>query len=211
VSPARVRAAVAAVRAGPPVAVTADVCLAVDDLLVGVGVTPADEEGEAGGEEEEDAVHDAEDPRGLEHGARLVGVQAGPAVGQGAEDTEAEGAGGVVRHVGAVLVGAAQDVDGADEGAAEAEVDEGDEDAVGARPVVGEEGVDGPGGAEHRHDEEDQDGVGREGVGHDVLIHEPGEHAEGGDLEEERAISFGGGIFAVTRAGGSEGKGDLPR
>ncbi len=76
----------------------------------------------------------------------------------------------------------AQLVDAGDEGADEAEVNEGDEEGVGARAVVGEQRGDGPGGAEDRDDEQDQDVVRGESVGFRVDVDEPGEHAEGGDL-----------------------------
>jgi len=83
---------------------------------------------------------------------------------------------------------AAQGPDGADEGADEGEVDEGDEEAVGARAVVREEGGDGPGAGEDGDDEEDEDGVWGEGVGGYVDVDEVGEHADcgdqGDDLEE---------------------------
>jgi len=69
-------------------------------------------------------------------------------------------------------------VDASDEGAHEAEIDEGDEQGVGFRAVVGEECGDGPGGAEHGDNEEDEDVVGGEGVGFGVDVHEPCEHAE---------------------------------
>ena len=53
--------------------------------------------------------------------------------------------------------------------------------------MVGEEGCDSPGGAEHGDDEEDKDVVGGEGVGFGVDVHEVGEHAEGWDLWRGRS------------------------
>lgn len=44
-------------------------------------------------------------------------------------------------------------VDACDERADETEIDEGDEEGVGARAVVGEECCDGPGGTQDGHDE----------------------------------------------------------
>jgi len=102
------------------------------------------------------------------------------------------------------VLDAAQGPDGADEGAHEAQVDEGDEEAVGAGAVPGEEGGDGPDAGEDRDDEEDEDGVRGEGVGAVVEGDEVGEHAyywdQGEDLEEapegeeDAAEHFEGGV-----------------
>lgn len=53
---------------------------------------------------------------------------------------------------------------------------------IGAAPVVGEEGEDGPGQGQDRHDEQDQNVVGRELVRVDVAVDKVGEHAHDGDL-----------------------------
>ncbi len=127
---------------------------------VGLAVAGADavavQAGDDGGEEEEDGVEDAEGEGGLEHGARLVDVDAGDAVdGGAAEDAEAHVHRGAAHDVGAVGVG--QEpllVHGPDEGADEQDVDDGDEDGVGRGPVVREEREHGPGRGYHRHDEE---------------------------------------------------------
>jgi len=75
-----------------------------------------------------------------------------------AQDAEIDLVGIASCDVRAVLVGyAAQLVDPCDQGADETEVDEGDEEGVVFRAVVGEEGADCPGGREHGDDEEDED------------------------------------------------------
>lgn len=121
-------------RAAPPAAVPAPgavpavsparvVRLAVVAGVLGDAV--AVEPGEHGGEEEEDAVHDAKRKTGLEHGARLVGVDRDAVAVEGPEYPEAD----VVARpadVGAVGAGdEAEVVDCCDEGA--------DEACVGAR------------------------------------------------------------------------------
>lgn len=53
---------------------------------------------------------------------------------------------------------------------------------IGAAPVVGEEGEDGPGQGQDGHDEQDQNVVGRELVRVDVAVDKVGEHAHDGDL-----------------------------
>lgn len=80
----------------------------------------------------------------------------------------------------------AQLVDARDKGPHETEIDEGDEERVGARAVVCEQGGDGPRAREHRDDEENQDVVGRERVVGCVDVDEEGEHAEGWDLWGEK-------------------------
>lgn len=111
-------AAVPAPGAVPAVAPARVVRLAVVAGVLGDAV--AVEPGEHGGEEEEDAVHDAEREAGLEHGARLVGVDVDAVAVEGPEYPEAD----VVARpadVGAVGAGdEAEVVDGCDEGADEA-------------------------------------------------------------------------------------------
>jgi hypothetical protein len=156
-----------------------------DDVLLAAVVAAADHGREQAGDEEEDAVHDAEDPAGLEHGAGLVDVDAKRIHVRGAEDAEAQRVGLLV-DVGARVAGdAAQVPDAGDEGADEAEVDEGDEVRVVARAVVGEEGEDGPHGRQDGDDEEDEDRGGREQVLRVVDVDEVGEHAERWDLHGE--------------------------
>lgn len=79
------------------------------------------EPGQHGGEEKEDAVHDAEGEAGLEHGARLVGVDGDAVAVEGAEDAKVDVVGRAGRDVGAVGVGdEAEVVDACNEGADEA-------------------------------------------------------------------------------------------
>lgn len=107
----------AAGRAVPAVSPARVVRLAVVPRVLADAV--AVEPGEHGGEEEEDAVHDAEGEAGLEHGARLVGVDADAVAVEGSKRPEAD----VVARpadVGAVRAGdEAQVVDSSDEGADE--------------------------------------------------------------------------------------------
>lgn len=116
------------VRAAPPAAVPAPgavpavsparvVRLAVVPRVLGDAV--AVEPGEHGGEEEEDAVHDAEREAGLEHGARLVGVDRDAVAVEGPEYPEADV---VARPADVGAVGAGDEtevVDCCDEGADE--------------------------------------------------------------------------------------------
>lgn len=116
------------VRAAPPApvpaagAVPAVAAARVVRLAVVLGVLAdalAVEPGEHGGEEEEDAVHDAKGEAGLEHGARLVGVDVDAVAVEGPEYPEAD----VVARpadAGAVRAGdEAEVVDRCDEGADE--------------------------------------------------------------------------------------------
>lgn len=152
------------------------------DLLLPPLVAVADHGGQQAGEEEENAIHDAKGPAGLEHGAGLVDRDAvGVDVG-GAEDAEAQRVGLLVDVGAGVAADAAQVPDAGDEGAHEAQVDEGDEVRVVAAAVVGEEGEDGPDGGEDGDDEEDEDRGRRQEVLLVVDVDEVGEHAEGGDL-----------------------------
>lgn len=139
--------------------------------------------GNDGGDEEEDAVHDAKGPASLEHGAGLVGAPV-PAGASSAPSAAADGPVVAARDGHAVGVAdAAQVPDAGDEGAHEAEVDDADEERIGRRPVVAEEGEDGPREGENRHDEEDENRLRREDVVLVVAVNEPGEHAHGGELK----------------------------
>ena len=60
--------------------------------------------------------------------------------------------------------------------------------------MVGEEGCDGPGGAEDGDYEEDEDVIGGEGIGFRVDVDEVGEHAERGDLWMLAVVGGGGGV-----------------
>jgi hypothetical protein len=80
-------------------------------------------------------------------------------------DTNAEEWVGVRADMCAAVLGySAKFVDTSDKCADEAEIDEGDEEGVGAGAVVGEECCDGPHGAEDGDDEQDEDVVGSEEV-----------------------------------------------
>ena len=107
-------------------------------LLDDGGLMAVHEESERRSPEEEDAIHDPEGERGLEQSAGLVDIDVDvvpvvpPDVPEGAEG-EVERA---AAEAGAVRVrDPAELVDACDEGADEAEVDEGDEDggAAGGR------------------------------------------------------------------------------
>jgi len=104
----------------------------------------------------ENAVHDAKRKRRLEHGARLVGLDAEA----GARRTEVPDSDGPTGAVGRSAIGVGdetQRVHGADEGTHKEQVDQRDKECVRLGAVVGEECADGPGGAEHRDDEEHED------------------------------------------------------
>lgn len=194
--------AAAAVRAAAvTVAVAVVVSLAVVGLAVGAAGAVAVEPGEDGGEEEEDAVHDAKGEAGLEHGARLVdrGVDAVVRVGRAKGpkvDIEAT-AGADVYAVGVGNV--AQIPDSGDEGTHKAEIDNGDKQGIGGRAVVAEEGEDGPGEREHRDDEQDEYVVGRQRIVLDVAVDEPGQHAHGGNLREKEVSWVVSGKYGASR------------
>jgi len=121
-------AAPAVARAGAAgvVAVTRSVDFALDDDTV-VAVVAVHKEGQDGCDEEEDDVHDSKRPRGLEHGALAVGVDAESSTTDG-EKTQVGAVRTTSTPVGAVSIGnAAQSVDGSDEGAHEEKVDKGNE------------------------------------------------------------------------------------
>jgi len=180
-SSARVRASMAAVRAGSSAAAMSRVMgLADVDLLLPAATT--DKHSEQTGDEKENTVHDAERPAGLQHRASLVDRKAIAAIGHGAENAKAGCVGVVCCDRGALVAAdASESVDGANEGTNEEEVNDGDKEAVGFGTVVGEEGCDGPDGTEDRDDEEHEDRVGCQGVGLHVEMHEVGEHSKGGD------------------------------
>jgi hypothetical protein len=174
---AATRARAAAVAVAVVVVIRATVVIGADAVAV--------VEGDKGGPGEEDAVHNAKRPRGLEHGAGLVGAQVEVGVGEG-DAAGRRGVGAVAGEAGAVRVGnAAQVVDGGDEGADKGGVDEGDEAGVGRGAVVAEEGEDGPGESEDGDDEEEEDGGWGEGVDLVEAVDEPGEHAHGGDQGDD--------------------------
>lgn len=181
------RAPVAAVAAPAAVSVVVAAAGAVAARLVAVLLllrAVAVEPGEDGGEGEEDAVHDAEGEGGLEHGARLVGADVEAVDAGRPEDAEADVPPVARDDVGAV--GArdeAQVVDGGDEGAEEAQVDQSHEARVGAAAVVAEEGEQRPDEAQNRHDKHDEDEVRRQDVVAGVAVYEVAQHAHGWYLE----------------------------
>ena len=96
-----------------------------------VSVMPVQEHRQDRRDEEEDGVHDAKRPRCLEHRTVLVDVGRPRRIAANAEiakwaEADVDGRGGEVCAVG--LADAAQLVVSGDEGADEAEVDEGDEE-----------------------------------------------------------------------------------
>ena len=98
-----------------------------------------------GGEEEHDAVHDAKREACLEHRAGLVGLEVKVGARHGPESAEAGVPVPVLGQVRAVGVGnVAQVPHAGNEGADEAEIDEGDEAGVGRRAVVGKDCKEGP-------------------------------------------------------------------
>ena len=110
-------AAVPAAGAVPAVSPARVVRLAVVPRVLSDAV--AVEPGQHGGEEEEDAVHDAEGEAGLEHGARLVGVDVDAVAVEGPEGPKVDV---VARAPDAGAVGARDEpevVDCCDEGADE--------------------------------------------------------------------------------------------
>jgi len=128
--------------------------------------------------EEENDIHNAKRKARLKHGACLIDLHTHPINIRIAQRTEIDivrGASGDSRAVG--VGDEAQLIDTGDEGAHKTEIDEGDEEGIGARAVVGEERGDGPGGGEDADDEENEDVVGCEGVVGVVYVDEVGEHA----------------------------------
>src|ERR1700728_2829974 len=101
-----------------------------DDLLLAPIMAAADKRGEQARDEKEDAIHDAKGKTRLEHGTCLVNRHAKGIDVRLAEDAEGEGI-ALGRDAGAGVAGdAAQVPDAGDEGADEAQVDEGDEMAI---------------------------------------------------------------------------------
>ena len=155
-------------------------------LSLGGGVVTMNP-GEDGGDEEEDAVHDAEGKAGLEHRTGLVDRDIHAVDRGGTEDAKADIKRVAPRQVCAVGVGdESQVVYCSDEGTDEAQVDECDKLRIATASVVAEEGEDRPGKSKHRDDEDDQNVVGRQEIVIDIAVHEPGQHAHGGNLVTQR-------------------------
>jgi len=134
--------------------------------LPNVGVLPAIpsttmEESQHARNKEENAIHNPKSKASLQHRALLIGTKMQAIHINASQDSKVDLVGIAGCDVGAVFVGyAAQFEDACDERADEAEVDEGDEEGVVFRAMVGEESADCPGGGEHGDDEQDKD-VGR--------------------------------------------------
>ena len=125
--------------------------------------------------EKEQAIHNRQRPARLKHRTRLAQRNPIPPKPHTPQQRKASRVRSRRRQTGAVIPrDAAEGVDPPDEGADEAEVDEGDEAGVVLGAVVGEEGANGPDDGEDHDDEEDEDGVGGEGVGGYVEVDEPG-------------------------------------
>lgn len=184
VSPrARVRASVRrSVASTPPVSMSRDVRLPNISLLPALLLVAMEERHHACNEEEY-AVHDPKREARLQHRALLVGSKVQRVRSDTAQYAKVDLVGVARCHGRAVLVRyAAQLVYTCDQGADEAEIDEGDEAGVGFRAVVGEEGADCPGAGKDGDDEEDEDVGWCEGIVTGVDVDEVGQHAESGDL-----------------------------
>ena len=119
---------------------------------------PADQQREKTGNKKENTVHDAKRPARLQHRTRLINLHIHTTHAEPVAIAHADGEEGraaLVDRAAVVLADHAQLVDAGDQRADETEVDEGDEESVGFRAVVGEERRDGPDGAEDGDDEED--------------------------------------------------------
>lgn len=119
---------------------------------------PTHEQQQEARNSKEDAVHDPERKARLQHRAILIRVQAEWRISADAIVVDGEREVAVVFESGAVGSGdVAQFVDAGDEGANEAEVDEGDEEGGVTGGFAAEDGGDGPGGGEDGNDEEDSE------------------------------------------------------
>ncbi|TGO23602.1 hypothetical protein BPAE_0127g00220 [Botrytis paeoniae] len=126
----------------------------------------------------ENTIHDSKRKTRFEHRTRLINFDTHAINIRISKCPEIDIVTRGSSQVGTIRVGdEAQLVDAGDKGAHETEIDEGDEERVGARAVVGEECCDRPGAGEHRDDEEHQDVVGGERIVGCVDVDEEGEHA----------------------------------
>lgn len=169
------------------VSVTVVVCLSVVCLAVGAACAVSVEPGQDGGEEEEDAVHDAKGETSFEHGAGLVhsGVDAvvGVSGTEGPKVYVKAAAGVDVDAVGGSYV--TQIPDRGDEGPDETQVDDRHEERIVRRAVVTEQGEDGPSQTEHRNNEQDQNIVWCQRIVFNIAVDEPSKHAHGWDQCED--------------------------
>ena len=110
--------------------------------------------------EKEDAIHYAKCKARLQHRAILIGIEMEGRISADAIIIDGHGEVTVCGEACAVCVGdVAKFVDAGDEGADEAEVDEGDEDGGIAGGFATENGYDGPGGGQDGDDEENTGGL----------------------------------------------------
>ncbi|TGO19800.1 hypothetical protein BTUL_0002g00440 [Botrytis tulipae] len=105
-------------------------------------------------DEEEDAIHDTKRKTRFEHGTRFIHFDTDPINIGISKRPEIDVVAGGRRQMRTVGIGdEAQLVHARDKGPHETEIDERDEERVGARAVVCEERGDGPRAREHRDDE----------------------------------------------------------
>lgn len=138
--------AVSAMRAAAAaVAVAVSMRLAVVRCAVSGACAIAVQTRENAGDEEEDAIHDAEREGGLEHSARLVNVSVPVGNGGAAKGTEADVVGVAARNMRAVGSGNhAQRPHRSDKSAHKQKIEDGNEGRVGGRAVVAKQRVDRP-------------------------------------------------------------------
>ncbi|TGO85660.1 hypothetical protein BPOR_0375g00090 [Botrytis porri] len=128
--------------------------------------------------EKENTIHDSKRKTGFEHRTRFIHFDSHSINIRISKGSEIDVVSGGVCEMRTVGIGdEAELVDAGDESAYETEIDERNEEGVGAGAVVGEEGCDGPGAGEHGDDEEHEDVVGGESVVGCVDVDEEGEHA----------------------------------
>jgi len=181
VAVARVRGARAA---RVMVARTVDLALN-DDAIAAVTVMAGYQKSEQAGDEEEDAVHDAERKRRLEHGALPVNVQI-VTIARDGKEAQVLAVLATGRNAGAVRIrNTAEAVDAADESADEEQVDESNEFGRVSCARVQEKRAHCPRRTKYRNDEEHQDGARREKVALVEPGNEPGEHAQRGDQRDD--------------------------
>lgn len=134
-------------------------------------------------DEKENAIHDSKRKTRFEHRTRFIHFHT-HAIDIGiSKRPEIDVVTGGRRQMRTIGIGdEAQLVHAGDKGTHETEIDEGDEERVGARAVVGEQRGDGPGAGEHGDDEQHQDVVGGQRIVGCVDVDEEGEHAECWDL-----------------------------
>jgi len=166
-SPPRMRTPVTAMTSTPPMSMPAHMRLPCNIRLPSLlPPTPTTiHKRQQARKSKENTIHNPKRKTSLQHRTLFICCEMKGIDRYGAEDTRdlVLGVGGDVCAV--LTRDAAQFVDASDEGADEAEVDEGYEQRVVFGAVVGEEGADCPGRSEDGDDEEDEDVVWCEGVG----------------------------------------------